>query len=122
MDSRALSAATTLPSASSETRVCERSPAEGHSLGSTYRLTRRLDAGGMGTVFEAEHLRLHRKVAVKLLPPELVSRPELLDRFRLEAEIMSQLEHPHIVTVFDVETHTVLQHARFYAIHSIYLG
>jgi serine/threonine protein kinase len=103
MDLRALSAATTLPSASFEAPSCERALAEGRSLGGTYRLTRRLDAGGMGTVFEAEHLRLHRKVAVKLLPPELVSRPELLDRFRLEAEIISQLEHPHIVTVLDFD-------------------
>lgn len=97
------SAATTLPSASFEARVSEGSPAEGRFLGGTYRLIRRLDAGGMGTVFEAEHLRLHRNVAVKLLPPELVSRPELLDRFRLEAEIVSQLEHPHIVTVLDFD-------------------
>lgn len=103
MDLRTLSAAATLPSASFEAPVSEASPAEGRSLGGTYRLTRRLDAGGMGTVFEAEHLRLHRKVAVKLLPPELVSRPELLDRFRLEAEIVSQLEHPHIVTVLDFD-------------------
>jgi serine/threonine protein kinase len=92
-----------LPSASFEAPICERSPAEGRSLGGTYRLTRLLDAGGMGTVFEAEHLRLRRKVAVKLLPPELVSKPELLDRFRLEAEIVSQLEHPHIVTVLDFD-------------------
>lgn len=72
-------------------------------LGGTYRLLRRLDSGSMGTVFEAEHLRLHRNVAVKLLAPGLASRPDLLARFRLEADVMSRLEHPHIVSALDFD-------------------
>src|ERR1041384_1098826 len=72
-------------------------------LRGTYRLLHRIDAGAMGTVFEAEHLRLHRRVAVKVLSPHPASRPDVLGRFRQEAEIMSQLEHPHIVTVLDFD-------------------
>jgi len=72
-------------------------------LGGTYRLVRPLARGAMGMIFEAEHLRLHRRVAVKLLCPEFESRPDLLARFRQEAEIVSQLEHPHIVTVLDFD-------------------
>jgi len=57
----------------------------------------------MGTVFEAEHLRLHRRVAVKLMSPEPTARPELIVRFRQEAEIVSVLDNPHIVTVLDFD-------------------
>ena len=83
--------------------ILEREPVSSRVLRGTYQLLGRLDAGAMGTVFEAEHLRLHRRVAVKVLSPELASRPDLLDRFRQEAEIVSQLEHPHVVTVLDFD-------------------
>jgi serine/threonine-protein kinase len=57
----------------------------------------------MGMIFEAEHIRLHRNVAVKLLSTDLTTRPDLVARFRQEAEIVSQLEHPHIVSVLDFD-------------------
>jgi serine/threonine-protein kinase len=57
----------------------------------------------MGVVYEAEHLRLHRNVAVKVLSPHSAPRPELIERFRQEAEIISRLEHPHVVTIFDFD-------------------
>jgi eukaryotic-like serine/threonine-protein kinase len=78
-------------------------PVEPRILGDTYKLLGPLGTGGMCRVFEAEHLRLHRNVAVKLLSPEPASRPDVLERFRQEAEIISQLEHPHIVTIFDFD-------------------
>ena len=78
-------------------------PVEPRILGGTYKLLGPLDTGGMCTVFEAEHLRLHRNVAVKLLSPQPASRPEVLERFRQEAEIISQLDHPHIVTILDFD-------------------
>jgi len=55
----------------------------------------------MCTVFEAEHQRLHRRVAVKVLSQQPLSRSDVLERFFQEAEIISLLEHPHIVTVHD---------------------
>jgi serine/threonine protein kinase len=76
---------------------------EGRVLGGTYRVERRLDEGGMGMVFEAVHLRLHRRVAVKVLSQELASSPEGLARFEQEAELMSQIAHPHVVTVLDFD-------------------
>ncbi|MEB2313109.1 MAG: serine/threonine-protein kinase [Sorangiineae bacterium] len=76
----------------------------GQVLHGTYRILQVLDRGGMGTVFDAEHLRLGRRVAVKLVAEHLVRDEEVLARFRSEAEILSQLHHPHIVQVFDFNT------------------
>jgi eukaryotic-like serine/threonine-protein kinase len=76
---------------------------ESRVLGGTYELLRRIDSGAMGTVFEAQHLRLNRRVAVKVLSRQPASRPEVLERFRQEAEMMSRLEHPHIATILDFD-------------------
>ena len=74
---------------------------EGMVLGGTYRLERLIGAGGMGSVYEAVHLRVPRRFAVKLLNPELVNNREIFERFRREAEIAGALGHEHIVQVFD---------------------
>jgi eukaryotic-like serine/threonine-protein kinase len=71
-------------------------------LGDVYRITRRLAEGGMGTVYEAEHLRLGRRCAVKIMAPELAASTEALARFHREVEITAKLAHPHVVHVFDV--------------------
>ncbi|MCH2107852.1 MAG: serine/threonine protein kinase [Polyangiaceae bacterium] len=76
----------------------------GSILGGAYRVLRRLDEGGMGTVFEAEHLRLKRSVAVKVMAEHLADEQAALQRFSREAEIISQLNHPHIVQVHDFNT------------------
>ncbi len=74
----------------------------GEVLNDTYRLTRKLDQGGMGAVYEAVHARLKRKrFAIKVLRPEAAEAKELFARFRREAEITSELGHPHIVNVID---------------------
>lgn len=52
--------------------------------------------GGMGTVFRAKHLELGRIVALKTLDPMMVSDPELFERFKREARVLSELKHPHI--------------------------
>jgi adenylate cyclase len=57
----------------------------------------------MGVVFLAEDTKLHRKVALKVLPPEMASSPERLARFQREAQAIAALNHPHIVTLFSVE-------------------
>ncbi|HXI56119.1 MAG TPA: serine/threonine-protein kinase, partial [Polyangia bacterium] len=73
----------------------------GTVLGDAYRLTGVIGRGGMGAVYEGVHLRLNKRVAVKLMARELAENPEALARFRREAEVTSQLGHPHIVQVFD---------------------
>ncbi len=74
----------------------------GSVLSDTYRVIRPLAAGAMGAVYEAEHLRLGRRVAIKVLRDEFRRHPEALVRFRREAETVGRLQNPHIVQVFDV--------------------
>ena len=70
---------------------------------SHYRITGRLGAGGMGEVYLAEDGKLKRKVALKVLPPDLASDPVRLARFQREAEALAALSHPNIVTIYSVE-------------------
>lgn len=79
-------------------------PLLGRTLRGTYRITRLLDQGGQGLVFEAEHERLKRRLAVKVLPRHLVHDDYALARFRREAEIVALLQHPHVVHVVDFDT------------------
>ena len=79
-------------------------PLLGTTLRGTYKILRVLDQGGMGMVFEAEHLRLRRRLAVKVLAQHLAKDAHALARFNREAEIISQLQHPHVVQVTDFDT------------------
>jgi serine/threonine-protein kinase len=74
-------------------------------LNGTYRLERIIAEGGMGVVYEAQHVRLPRRFAVKVLakPIDAETAATTLARFRREAEIASTLAHPHIVEVFDYQ-------------------
>jgi serine/threonine protein kinase len=74
----------------------------GTVLGEVYRVGRRIAEGGMGSVYEAEHLRLGRRCAVKVMASELAANTESVARFHREIEITAKLAHPHIVQVFDV--------------------
>jgi len=67
-----------------------------------YEVLSALGAGGMGEVYRARDTRLGRDVAIKVLPPSLASDPERLKRFEREARSASALNHPAIVSVFDV--------------------
>jgi serine/threonine-protein kinase len=68
------------------------------TLGNAYRLEGELEGGGMSRVFVAEDTALERKVAIKVLPPEVAAAVSL-DRFRQEIEVASKLQHPNIVPV-----------------------
>jgi serine/threonine-protein kinase len=83
------------------------SPAEalvGRVFEELYRITRLIGEGGMGAVYEALHLRLNKRVAIKVMAPQLATDPESLARFRREAQVTSDIGHPHIVQVFDFGT------------------
>ena len=75
--------------------------AAGSTLG-PYKILVPLGAGGMGEVYRAYDTRLGRDVAIKVLPPHLAASPEVRARFEREARTISQLNHPHICTLFDV--------------------
>ena len=67
-----------------------------------YRIERLLGAGGMAQVYLATDTRLHRTVAVKVLPPSLAGDPQFRARFDREAQAIAALAHPHICTVHDI--------------------
>ena len=74
----------------------------GLEIGGKFRLIRLIGEGGMGTVWEARHIEIGRKVALKFLLPAVESNPEIVSRFLLEAKAAAAIGSEHIVDVFDV--------------------
>src|ERR1043165_812136 len=68
-----------------------------------YRILKKLGEGGMGTVYLAEHVRMQRSVALKVMRPSLLRNTLAVDRFHQEVRAASQLSHPHIVTAYDAD-------------------
>ncbi len=79
-------------------------PRLGKVLADTYRVTRKIASGGMGTVYEATHVRLQQRFSIKFLDHRAARDTEAYARFRQEAEIAASLDHDAIVQVFDFNT------------------
>jgi serine/threonine protein kinase len=73
----------------------------GQTLDEKYQMTRELGRGGMGTVYLATHLGTERPVAIKVIAPQYMQRPEFVERFRREARAAGRLRHPNVVDVTD---------------------
>lgn len=83
------------------TALCQDKP-YGLTLGN-YILQERIGTGGMGAVFKAEHRRMKRSVAVKVLPPAALKDPDVVKRFHREVEAVARLAHPNIVAAHDAD-------------------
>ena len=73
----------------------------GSTISDRYRIERLLGEGGMGAVYQAEHVLMRKRMAIKVLHPEMTRLPEVVARFEREAMAAAHIDHPHVVTATD---------------------
>ena len=73
------------------------------ALGDDYELLAEIGTGSFGRVYRVRDLRLEREVALKVLDPALTADPAVVERFRREAQLAASLQHPNIVSIFDID-------------------
>src|SRR2546423_1508846 len=73
-----------------------------------YKLTGKLGEGGMGAVYRATDTKLHRDVAIKVLPPAFAADPDRMARFEREAQVLASLNHPHIAAIYGIEESAIV--------------
>src|SRR6478672_6361951 len=76
-------------------------PLIGKVVSERYRVLRRIGQGGMGVVYLAEHALIEKKIALKVLFPELTRRTDLVARFLQEAKSASRIGHENVIDIFD---------------------
>ncbi len=76
-------------------------PLVGTTLGGRYRILGRVGEGGMGIVYEAEHVIIEKRVALKVLRDDFSKKQDVVERFRQEAKSASRIGHEHIVEIYD---------------------
>ncbi len=77
---------------------------------SHYKVLAEISRGGMGIVYKALDLKLNREVALKVLPPELVSDPDRKRRFVQEAQAAAALKHPNIAVIHEIDESIKIRH------------
>ncbi len=70
---------------------------------SHYKIISHIASGGMGEVYLAEDQKLHRRVGLKILPEQMLADKDRLRRFQREADAVSALNHPNILTIFEFD-------------------
>lgn len=83
-------------------RTAPEDPLVGTLVAHTYRVVRRMARGGMGRLYEAEHVRLGRRVTLKVMHEHFAANPDLVTRFEREARAASRIRHPNVLEVVDV--------------------
>jgi serine/threonine protein kinase len=73
----------------------------GRVIAERYRIVRKLGQGGMGTVYLAEHIRMGRRCAIKVMNPVLLHDPDAINRFSREASNASRMSHAHVAAIYD---------------------
>lgn len=89
------------PVQSNATSPASDDPLIGTIIGDRYRVEAELGSGGMGTVYRAEHVMMEKRVALKVLHPNLAVVGSVMDRFQREAVALSRIEHPNVVAATD---------------------